>query len=68
MKKVSGFIKLQMRGGEATESPALMTIARTGLNPQAFVQRFNALTSPLKGQPVRATVTIYKDRSFTISV
>jgi ribosomal protein L11 len=38
------------------------------VNLEALSQRFNEVTEALRGQIVRAKVTVYKDRSFAVAI
>ena len=64
-KKVTGFVKLQIPGGKATQAPPVGTaLGPQGINIMSFVKEFNART---QGQDtiLPVEVTIYADKSFT---
>ena len=69
MKKVSGFIKLQVPAGKANPSPPIgPALGQHGVNPGQFIQQFNATSAHLKGKVVGVLVTVYKDRTFSFEV
>jgi large subunit ribosomal protein L11 len=69
MKKVTGFIKLQVPAGKANPSPPIgPALGQHGVNPGQFIQQFNAATAQLKGKVVGVVVTVYKDRTFSFEV
>ena len=66
-KKISAFIKLQVKAGEANPSPPVgPALGQHGVNIMEFCKAFNAKTQNLeKGMPTPVVVTVYTDRSFT---
>ena len=65
-KKVTGQIKLQIPGGEATPAkPVGPALGQHGLNIMEFCKGFNAQTKDQKGLIIPAVITVYQDRSFT---
>ena len=66
-KKVVGYIKLQVKAGEANPSPPVgPALGQRGLNIMEFCKAFNAATQKLeKGLPIPTIITVYADRSFT---
>jgi large subunit ribosomal protein L11 len=66
-KKVTGYIKLQIKAGEANPSPPVgPALGQKGVNIMEFCKAFNAATQQLeKGLPVPVIITVYVDRSFT---
>ena len=66
-KKISAFIKLQVKAGEANPSPPVgPALGQHGVNIMEFCNAFNAKTQNLeKGMPTPVVVTVYTDRSFT---
>jgi large subunit ribosomal protein L11 len=66
-KKVSAYIKLQVKAGEATPSPPVgPALGQHGVNIMEFCKAFNAKTQELeKGLPTPVVITVYSDRSFT---
>jgi len=68
-KKVAGFIKLQLPGGQATPAPPVgPALGQHGVNIMEFVKAFNARTAHNPGLIVPAVITVYADRSFTFEV
>jgi large subunit ribosomal protein L11 len=66
-KKVSAYIKLQVKAGEANPSPPVgPALGQHGVNIMEFCKAFNAKTQELeKGLPTPVVITVYSDRSFT---
>ena len=66
-KKVSAFIKLQVKAGEANPSPPVgPALGQHGVNIMEFCKAFNAKTEKLeKGLPIPVVITVYADRSFS---
>jgi len=66
-KKISAYIKLQVKAGEANPSPPVgPALGQHGVNIMEFCKAFNAKTQNLeKGLPIPVVVTVYADRSFT---
>ena len=66
-KKVTGYIKLQVKAGQANPSPPVgPALGQRGLNIMEFCKAFNAATQKLEpGLPIPVVITAYSDRSFT---
>ena len=66
-KKVTGYIKLQVKAGQANPSPPVgPALGQRGLNIMEFCKAFNAATQKIeKGLPIPVVITAYSDRSFT---
>ena len=66
-KKITGYIKLQVKAGSATPSPPIgPALGQRGVNIMEFCKAFNAKTSELeKGMPIPTVITVYADRSFS---
>ena len=66
-KKVVGYIKLQVKAGQANPSPPVgPALGQRGLNIMEFCKAFNAATQKLEpGLPIPTIITVYSDRSFT---
>src|SRR5690349_5364137 len=66
-KKVVGYIKLQVKAGQANPSPPVgPALGQRGLNIMEFCKAFNAATSkPEPGLPARGMITAYSDRKVT---
>jgi len=69
-KKVSAYIKLQVKAGQANPSPPVgPALGQHGLNIMEFCKAFNAKTQHLEpGMPTPVVITAYSDRSFTFVV
>lgn len=69
-KKVEGYIKLQVKAGEANPSPPVgPALGQRGLNIMEFCKSFNSKTQHYeKGMPLPVVITIYGDRSFTFVI
>ena len=66
-KKVTGYIKLQVKAGQANPSPPVgPALGQRGVNIMEFCKAFNAATAKLEpGLPIPVVITVYSDRSFT---
>ena len=66
-KKVSAYIKLQVKAQEANPSPPVgPALGQHGVNIMEFCKAFNAQTQSIeKGMPIPVVITVYADRSFT---
>ena len=66
-KKVSAYIKLQVKAGQANPSPPVgPALGQHGLNIMEFCKQFNAATQSIEqGLPIPVVITAYSDRSFT---
>ncbi len=63
--KVSGLIKLQIRGGAANPSPPVgPALGAKGVNIMEFCKQFNARTQDKAGQVLPVIITVYKNKSF----
>lgn len=68
-KKISGYIKLQLPGAQATPAPPVgPALGQHGVNIMEFVKAFNAKTAQNPGLIVPVVITVYGDRSFTFEV
>lgn len=66
MKKVTGFIKLQCKGGQANPAPPIgPALGSKGVNIMEFCKQFNARTKADQGMVIPVVITVYSDRSFT---
>lgn len=64
-KEVSGFIKLQIKGGAANPSPPVgPALGSKGVNIMEFCKQFNARTQDQAGKVLPVIITVYKDKSF----
>lgn len=66
-KKVTAYVKLQVKAGQANPSPPVgPALGQHGVNIMEFCKAFNAETQKLEpGLPVPVVITVYADRSFT---
>lgn len=66
-KKITAYIKLQVKAGEANPSPPIgPALGQRGVNIMEFCKAFNAKTADVeKGMPLPVVITVYSDRSFT---
>ena len=64
-KKVAGFIKLQIPGGQANPAPPVgPALGQHQVNIMQFCQAFNAATQDKNGTIIPVEITVYEDRSF----
>lgn len=66
-KKITGYISLQVRAGQANPSPPVgPALGQHGVNIMEFCKAFNAKTQQMEqGLPIPVKITVYSDRSFT---
>lgn len=66
-KKITAYIKLQVKAGEANPSPPVgPALGQRGVNIMEFCKAFNAQTQSVeKGLPLPVVITVYSDKSFT---
>ncbi len=68
-KQISGFIKLQIKGGAANPSPPVgPALGSKGLNIMEFCKQFNGRTQELAGKVLPVVITVYSDKSFDFIV
>jgi len=68
-KEISGYLKLQVKGGQANPSPPVgPALGSKGLNIMEFCKQFNARTQDKQGQVLPVLITIYSDKSFDFVV
>ena len=68
-KEVTGFIKLQIKGGAANPAPPVgPALGSKGLNIMDFCKQFNAATQGSAGQVLPVVITVFSDKSFTFVV
>jgi len=64
-KKVAGFIKLQIPGGQANPAPPVgPALGAHQVNIMQFCQAFNAATQDKMGTIIPVEITVYEDRTF----
>jgi large subunit ribosomal protein L11 len=65
-RKVVGFIKLHVPGGQANPAPPVgPALGQHGVNIMEFCKQFNAKTQDRQGITIPVEITVYADRSFT---
>ena len=65
-RKVVGFIKLHVPGGQANPAPPVgPALGQHGVNIMEFCKQFNAKTQDKQGLTIPVEITVYADRSFT---
>ena len=68
-KEVTGFIKLQIKGGAANPAPPVgPALGSKGLNIIDFCKQFNAATQASAGKVLPVVITVFSDKSFTFVV
>src|SRR5260221_12423446 len=64
-KEISGFVKLQCKGGQANPAPPIgPALGSKGINIMEFCKQFNARTQDKMGKVVPVLITVYSDKSF----
>ena len=64
-KEISGYIKLQIKGGQANPAPPVgPALGQRGINIMEFCKAFNEKTKSFMGKPVPVVITVYKDKKF----
>ena len=66
-KEISGFIKLQIKGGQANPAPPVgPALGQRGINIMEFCKAFNAETQQMEqGAPLPVVITVYQDKTFS---
>jgi large subunit ribosomal protein L11 len=66
MKKITGFIKLQIPAGQANPAPPVgPALGQKGVNIMEFCKQFNAKTQDKQGLIIPVVITVFSDKSFT---
>jgi len=66
MKKVVGFVKLQIPAGQANPAPPVgPALGQKGVNIMEFCKQFNARTQSQMGLVIPVVITVFSDKSFT---
>jgi large subunit ribosomal protein L11 len=66
MKKITGFIKLQISAGQASPAPPIgPALGQKGVNIMEFCKQFNAKTQDKQGLIIPVVITVFSDKSFT---
>lgn len=64
-KVVAGYIKLQIKGGQANPSPPVgPALGAKGVNIMDFCKQFNARTQSSMGKLIPVVISVYADKSF----
>ena len=64
-KEISGYIKLQIMGGQANPAPPVgPALGQRGINIMEFCKAFNDKTKVFAGKPIPVVITVYKDKKF----
>ena len=64
-KEISGFVKLQVKGGQANPAPPVgPALGSKGVNIMEFCKQFNARTQDKPGKVLPVLITVYSDKSF----
>ena len=64
-KEISGFVKLQVKGGQANPAPPVgPALGSKGVNIMEFCKQFNARTQDKQGKVLPVLITVYTDKSF----
>ena len=65
VKKIDGYIKLQIPAGGATPAPPVgPALGQKSVNIMDFCKQFNARTQDQQGMIIPVVITVYTDRSF----
>ena len=68
-KEISGYIKLQINGGQANPAPPVgPALGQRGINIMEFCKAFNEKTKNFMGKPVPVVITVYKDKKFDFEI
>lgn len=64
-KEITGYVKLQARGGQANPAPPIgPALGSKGINIMEFCKQFNARTQDKQGKVLPVLITVYADKSF----
>ncbi len=64
-KEITGFVKLQCKGGQANPAPPIgPALGSKGINIMEFCKQFNARTQDRQGKVLPVLITVYGDKSF----
>ena len=65
-KKIDGFIKLQIKAGQASPAPPIgPALGQHGVNIMEFCKAFNAQTQDKMGLVIPVVITVFADKSFS---
>ncbi|HEU4436971.1 MAG TPA: 50S ribosomal protein L11 [candidate division Zixibacteria bacterium] len=66
MKKITGYVKLQIPAGAANPAPPVgPALGQHGVNIMEFCKQFNARTQAQSGLIIPVVITVFSDKSFT---
>ncbi len=64
-KEITGYVKLQVKGGQANPAPPVgPALGSKGLNIMEFCKQFNARTQDKMGKVLPVLITVFSDKSF----
>jgi large subunit ribosomal protein L11 len=64
-KEISGYVKLQCKGGQANPAPPIgPALGSKGVNIMEFCKQFNARTQDKPGKVLPVLITVFTDKSF----
>jgi len=64
-KEIVGYVKLQIKGGQANPAPPVgPALGQRGINIMEFCKAFNEKTKSLMGKPVPVVITVYKEKKY----
>jgi large subunit ribosomal protein L11 len=64
-KEISGYVKLQCKGGAANPAPPIgPALGSKGVNIMEFCKQFNARTQDKPGKVLPVLITVFTDKSF----
>jgi large subunit ribosomal protein L11 len=64
-KEISGYVKLQVKGGAANPAPPIgPALGSKGINIMEFCKQFNGRTQDRPGKVLPVVITVYTDKSF----
>jgi large subunit ribosomal protein L11 len=65
-KKIEGYIKLQIKAGQATPAPPIgPALGQKGVNIMEFCKAFNSATQDKMGLVIPVVITVFVDKSFS---
>ena len=68
-KEITGYVKLQVRGGQANSAPPVgPALGAKGLNIMEFCKAFNARSQEMQGKVLPVVITVYSDKSFSFII
>ena len=68
-KEITGYVKLQCKGGQANPAPPIgPALGSKGLNIMDFCKQFNARTQDKMGKVLPVLISVYADKSFDFEI